>query len=205
MKLLTIVSAIEPKRCFILSQRFTSKKIRKKGIKTHKPSEKILINNLSKVQKEILKLNEQSLDQIISSEYKKRILAYNSLKWHIGEVRTSEVKVWRKTGGLYQSWTDRSSLKRTADKLRIELHKEHSQIHRRRAMYVVPEIIKIKQLIKKEKYLLPIVIPNGTYKKYSGGIRSIPWFIDDGCMRSLAYAISGDEIIKVYIGIPYIK
>jgi len=36
MKLLKKVSTLEVKRCFVLSQRFTSKKMREKGIKVHK-------------------------------------------------------------------------------------------------------------------------------------------------------------------------
>jgi len=118
----------------------------------------------------------------------------------LGEVDISEVKVWKGTGDLYDSWTESCSIKETANKLKKEFSKEKSKISRRRAMKVVPEIIQVKKIIQKEKYLLPIVVPNGTYKKHSGGIKSVPWFLDDGCMRSLAYTVSGDKKIRVYIG-----
>lgn len=201
MKLLKKVSTLEVKQCFVLSQRFTSKKMRKKGIKVHDPNEKNLINHLSQVRKDVLKLKEKSLDHIIGRESKKRLQVYNNLDWYVGEVSTSEVKVWKNTGGLYASWTQRQSLKYTAEKLAQELQKEKSKIRRRRVMQVVPQIMKVKKIIQKEKYLLPVVVPNKTYAKYSGGFRTIPGILDDGCMRSLAYAVSGDKKIKVYIGI----
>ncbi len=201
MKLLKKVSTLEAKRCFVLSQRFTSKKMRKKGIKVHDPSEKNLVDHLSQVRKDVLKLKESSLDRIIGSESKKRLQVYNNLDWYVGEVNTSEVKVWKNTGGLHASWTQRQSLKYTAEKLVQELQKENSKLRRKRVMHTVPQIMKVKKIIQKEKYLLPIVVPNRTYAKYSGGFRSIPGILDDGCMRSLAYAVSGDQKIKVYIGI----
>ncbi len=202
MKLLKKVLPIETKRCFVLSQRFTSKKMRKKGIKEYKPDKDTISKNLSKTKKQILKLKEKSLDKIIRDEYKKRLKAYDELDWYLGEVNISEIKVWNGTGGLYESWTQRISLKETAQKLKAEFKKEKSQIRRRRAFQVIPQIIPIKRVLQREEYLLPIVVPNGTYKKHSGGIKTIPWFLDDGCMRSLAYAVSGDKKIKVYIGIP---
>jgi hypothetical protein len=54
-----------------------------------------------------------------------------------------------------------------------------------------------KKIIQKEKYLLPVVVPNRTYAKYSGGFRSIPGILDNGCTQSLVHAVK----IKVYIGI----
>jgi len=201
MKLLKKVSNRETKRCFVLSQRFTSKKMRKKGIKEHKPNKDIIIQNLSKTKKKVLKLKEISLDKIIGDEYNKRLKVYDTLDWYLGEVNVSEVKVWKGTGGLYESWTQRVSLKETAQKLKAELKKDKSKIKKRRAFQVIPQIIPIKKILQREKYLLPVVVPNGTYKKHSGGIKTIPWFLDDGCMRSLAYAVSGDKKLKVYIGI----
>lgn len=202
MKLLEKVAVIEIKRCFVLSQRFTSKKMRKKGIKEHKPDKDTIIHNLSKTKRMIMIQKENSLDKIIKNEYEKRLKIYDQLDWYFGEVDISEVKVWNGTGGLYESWTQRNSLKNTAQKLKAELEKSKSVIQRKRAFQVIPQIIPIKKILQKEKYLLPIVVPNGTYKKQSGGIRTIPWFLDDGCMRSLAYAVSGDKKIRAYIGIP---
>ena len=203
MILIKKVRSIEVKRCFVLSQRFTSKQMKKKGIKGYKPSEETIKRNLSKTQKKVCQLSERSLNRIIRTEYKKRAKLYDDLEWYLGEITPSEAKVWKGAGGLYEAWTLRLSLKDTAKKVKSGLNLGHSSIQRRRAMRVIPKIIVLKDLIQKERYLLPIVIPNGSYKKHAGGIRSIPWFIDDGCMRSLAYAVSGDKRIKVYIGIPH--
>lgn len=202
MKLIKKVSTVEVKRNFVVSQLFTSKNIRKKGIKKYRPSRDVIIEKLPSAKKSILKLGERSLDKIIKTEDKKRLNAYNSFDWYLGEVALSEVKVWRKTGGLYKSWTDRVSLEKTVGKIKTELKKDNSKLRRKRFFKPVSHIILIKKILQKEKYLLPIVIPNGTYKNQTGGIKTVPWFLDDGCMRSLAYAVSGDKIIKVYIGIP---
>jgi hypothetical protein len=47
-----------------------------------------------------------------------------------------------------------------------------------------------KKNVAEKIYLLPIVVPNGIYKKHNGGIKTIPGFLDDGYMRSLA---AGDK------------
>jgi hypothetical protein len=144
-------------------------------------------------------MKEFELDQVISEEYKKRLKAYNSVNWHIGYANLNEVGLWKGAGGLPKEWT-RGSLKDSASKMSLESKKDNSKFHRIRAMKTVPEIICFKPIIKKEKYLLPIILPGGTIPNCRKGMKRMKGDIDDGCMRSLAFAISGDKKIKAYIG-----
>lgn len=202
MELLKKVSRKEVKRCFVLSQRFTSKQMRKDAVKKHmiKPSQKAIAENIKIQIVNVMKMSEEQLDHIITTEYKKRLKAYDAVEWYLGVVDVSEVGVWRGAGGLPKSWT-RGSVKETAQKLFEEMNKKNFQHSRVRAARVVPKIIEIKSILKKQKYLLPIILSSGTIKGARKGMKKMKGDIDDGCMRSLAFAGTGDEKIKTYIGI----
>jgi hypothetical protein len=202
MELLKKVSRLEAKRCFVLSQRFTSKQMRKDAVKKHmiKPSQKTITENIKTQTTKIIKMSEDQLDHVIGTEYKKRLKAYNSVEWYLGSVDASEVGVWRGAGGLPKSWT-RGSVKETARKLFEEMNKKNFQHPRVRAARVVPKILEIKSILKKQKYLLPIILSSGTIKGARKGMKKMKGDIDDGCMRSLAFVGTGDEKIRAYIGI----
>ena len=203
MKLLKKVPAIEVKRCFVLSQRFTSKKIRNKTILRDKQrvSSDSFAADLREQKKKVLALSEKSLDKIIKSEYNLRYKMYNDLAWYIGEVSANEVCLWRWAGGLYRSWTERKTLYQTAQLFHKEFKKNTSRLKRVRAYSVVSDIIRQKEIISREQYLLPIAVPTGSYKEHRAGIRSIPLFLDDGNMRSLTYVIAGEKMIRMYVGV----
>lgn len=202
MELLKKVSRLEAKRCFVLSQRFTSKRMRKEVVKKHmiNPSQKTITANIKSQMLDVMKLTEKQLDHIIATEYKKRLKAYDAVEWYMGAVDVSEVGVWRGAGGMPKTWT-RGSVKETAQKLFKERAKDNFQHSRIRAARVVPKILEIKSLLKKQKYLLPIILSSGTIKGARKGMKKMKGDIDDGCMRSLAFAGTGDESIKAYIGI----
>lgn len=202
MELLKKVSRLEAKRCFVLSQRFTSKQMRKDAIKKHmiKPSQKAIMENIKTQATKVMKMSEEQLDRIIGTEYKKRLKAYDAVEWYLGTVDVSEVGVWRGAGGLPKSWTY-GSVKETAQKLFEEMGKKNFQHSRVRAARVVPKILKIKSILKKQKYLLPIILSSGTIKNARKGMKKMKGDIDDGCMRSITFAGSGDERIRAYIGI----
>lgn len=201
MKLLKKVKTIEVKRCFVLSQRFTSKNIRRQILKKEiiRPIKGKFKNDLKSAKSSVSMLSENKLDCIISIEDKKRLAAYNNVQWYIGYVDSSEVGLWRGAGKISEGWT-RGSLKETAKIFAKELKKERSRCSRTRAMKVIPEIIQSKAIIQKERYLLPIVLPREVRPDSRKGMRKFDLFIDDGCMRSLAFAITGDHTIKAYIG-----
>jgi len=99
-------------------------------------------------------------------------------------------------------WTN-GSLFETAEKVKIALDKK-SKILKRRAKHSIPNILKIKDhLLQKEKYLFPIVFKTDIGTQGRKRLkRKMKGDIDDGCMRSIALAISGKNPITVYFGLP---
>lgn len=202
MELLKKVTSLEVKRCFVFSNRFTSKKMRKDLLKKNiiKPEKETFSKNIKTVKKEILGMEESALDLIISTEYPKRLKIYNNIQWHVGYVDLSEVGLWYGAGGAPETWT-KGTLQDSANIISRELKKNNSKYSRVRAMNVVPEIINFKAIVQKEKYLLPIILPGGINLSIRKRMNKTKGDIDDGCMRSLAFAASGDKKIKAYIGI----
>ncbi len=187
MRLLRKVKSIEVKRCFVISDYLSQQKHLGKRF----------ITKLSKAKRIILGLPETLLDKIIKGGYKKRFEAYNKLDWYIGVVKTDEVGVWKRAGGLRLAWTH-NSLKETGDIVAQILDKNPKQLTKRSRM-AIPGILKNSlSIIKKEKYLFPIILPGGTMGRK--GLKRMKGDIDDGCMRSIALAVSGKKIIQAYIG-----
>ena len=187
MKLLRKVDSIEVKRCFVISD-FIAKQ---------KNIDKEFLNKLNKTKDIILGLPETMLDKFIKGAWKKRLRSYNTLKWYVGIATIDEIGVWKWAGDLPVSWT-RGSLEETAYLVEHAL-KENSQKTTKRFQTTIPRILKNSlNMIQKEKYLLPIIIPGGVIRK---GLKRMKGDIDDGCMRSIALALSGKKVIKAYIGV----
>jgi hypothetical protein len=79
-----------------------------------------------------------------------------------------------------------------------------SKLLKSRARHAIPNILKLKtHLEQKEKYLYPIVFKTDTGTKGRKRLKNkMKGDIDDGCMRSMALAVSGKENILVYYGVP---
>lgn len=137
------------------------------------------------------------LNRIIG-KHAARLQQYASLSWHLGTVGVGEVGVWKGAGGLPRTWT-RRSLAETARLVQKALEKKPLRLTRR-AKTAIPGILKSAiPLIEKEPYLFPIVLPGGTLGRR--GLRyRMRGEIDDGCMRSIALAVSGRKRITAYIG-----
>lgn len=200
MKLLKKVKTIEVKKVFVVSDLINGKKDGRKHLNFG--SENVFTQKLKNVCRKVAKLKESQLDRIIGNGYKKRLVAYNNSKWYLGKVKTSEVGVWKKAGGLPLIWT-KGSLSETAKKVKYAL--EHSpKLLKKRARYTIPDILKTNvHLLQKEKYLLPIIFKGGTGTRGRKQLkRQMKGDIDDGCMRSIALAVSGKKILRAYIGFP---
>lgn len=205
MKLLKKIDKIRVKQCFIISDVFTFKRENTVNLSKYVPTLGIGNSNFSKelekVKKNVFRLDEKILDNIISDEFSPRLAAFNRVKWYLGYMAIDEIGVWRGAGGLPDSWTE-GSLKDTADMIikKTDIFKKHVDLlsGSKRAMRAVPYIIRFKDIIQKDEYLLPIILPGG----YMGreGLELMKGDIDDGCMRSIAYALTGDKTIKAYIG-----
>lgn len=200
MRILRPVKSIEVKRAFVVSDFISAKKDRRKHL-THVPQD-VFIAKLKDAKKKALKLKESQLDKIIKDEYKKRLTAYDASVWFVGEMKTSEIGVWKKAGGLPLSWTN-GSLVGTAQKVKYALD-HNPKLLKKRSRYSIPNMIKTNtHLLQKEKYLFPIVFKHGTGTKGRKGLKKqLKGDIDDGCMRSIALAVSGIKTIKVYFGSP---
>lgn len=145
----------------------------------------------------IVQLPEMMLNMILKGEYKKRFDVYQKLDWYVGTVRTDEVGVWKKAGGLPLSWT-RRSLKETGEQVANALRNK-KRISNERAQTAIPGILRTSlDMIQKDKYLYPIVVPGGKLGRW--GLKKMKGDVDDGCMRAIALAVSGKKTIKVYIG-----
>lgn len=188
MKLLKRTDRLEVKRTFVISDYG----------KTH---------TLKEAEKKFLPYSEEQLDAIIRGKKKdrwtkwreRRIKIYNRLDWHIGTARINELGVWKKAGGLPLEWT-RGSLQETALAVRTALQKKPSPL-KYRSRTAIPGILKANRgQFQKEKYLLPIILPGGTWARKR--LKRMAGEVDDGCMRSVALAVSGKKVIKAYIGVP---
>ncbi|MEK7080968.1 MAG: hypothetical protein AAB902_01045 [Patescibacteria group bacterium] len=194
MRLLRKVKPIEVKRCFVISD-YLSQKYLKPAIQISNKQQ--YLKQLTKAKKVILELPELMLDMIIKGEYRKRFEAYNKMEWYVGIVKTGEVGVWKRAGEMPLVWTH-GSLKETTRFVAQALKKNTKKITKRWQI-AIPGIFKnYLSVIQREKYLFPIVLPGGTMGRKS--LKKMKGDIDDGCMRSIALAVSGKKIIKTYIG-----
>lgn len=200
MRKIKKVNVLEIKRCFVISQLIRKQKSKKRylGILTQEE----FLKKLKNAKEKGLNYREKKLDKIISDEFKKRLKAYNSCDWYLGEVTINELGVWKRAGGLPLSWTN-GSLKETAQKVKNSLNK-NPKLLAKRARRAIPNILKMNvNNLQKEKYLFPIVFKGGTGTKGRRNLkRQTKYDIDDGCMRSISLAVSGVKTIKAYIGFP---
>ncbi|KKS38804.1 MAG: hypothetical protein A3G49_00425 [Candidatus Sungbacteria bacterium RIFCSPLOWO2_12_FULL_41_11] len=200
MKILHKIRPIEVKRAFVISQKMRFS--RRKGKKyLPKLTEAEFLKKLKQAKTITNKLTERQLDKIIADEYRKRADAYNNADWYRATVTTKEVGVWRRAGGLPPQWTC-CSLSQTALRVKKGLKRNSKRI-RARSKRAIPRIMEFADVISREKCLSPIVFAGGTgtcgrkwcRKKMKGDV-------DDGCMRSIALALSGRKTLNVYFGKP---
>ena len=198
MRLIKKVKSIDVKRAFLMTNFFRKYGIAVKRDRKTPTKEKYLLAR-AKAHKAVKKLTEKQLDRLISKEWKKRLTAYNSVNWYLGEIYTKEVGVWRKAGDIPAPWTN-YSLAYTAKTVKKALE-TNNKLLRKRARRVIPIIINLKDIIKKDKYSLPIVMDKQSSPVNRRWLKKMQWTLDDGNMRSIAFAISGDKKMKAYIGI----
>lgn len=206
MKLIKEVSPIEIKRTFVIADHIAhvhkGKKLGNNRKFLKDVSEKEFEKRLADIKRKILKLKEKNLDKLVCPEWPKRLKAYNGSKWYLAEAGIKELGVWSKAGGLPLKWTS-GSLFETAEHVRKGLENK-SKLIKRRPRHSIPNILKIKSHMEQtEKYLYPIVFKANTgtmgRKKFK---RKMKGDIDDGCMRSIALAMSKRNPITIYFGIP---
>jgi hypothetical protein len=79
-----------------------------------------------------------------------------------------------------------------------------AHLGRTRALHVIPNMLRTNVgMLQDEKYLLPILFKGGTGTRGRWRLKhQTKYDIDDGCMRSIALAASGQRKLRVYVGIP---
>ncbi len=203
MKIIKKIPRIEVKRTFLIADHITQRKNSGNNRKSLKDlSQKEFEEKLSRAKKTILKLKEKNLDKLITPKWQKRINSYNNSKWFIAEMKPTELGVWSHAGNLPLRWTNQS-LAETAEKVARGFKRKSKSI-KSRPKHSISSILKIKNHIEqKEKYLYPIVFKTDTGTQGRKRLKKkMKGDIDDGCMRSIAIAMSGKNFIKVYFGIP---
>lgn len=195
MKILKKVAPIEVKRCFVISDFISHQKYTRKQMANVSPAQ--YRKRVAHAKEVILELPEMMLDMILKGEWAKRYRTYQKMQWHIAEMGTDELGVWKGAGGLPVTWT-KGSLKETAQYVKEALAHNPKQL-KARSYTAIPGIIKTAlKTVQTEKYLYPIALPGGTYGR--SGFKKMKGDLDDGCMRSIALAVSGKKKIKVYLG-----
>jgi len=205
MKLLERIDKIKVKQAFIVADVFIFKREDVPNLSKYVPTLDMEKSNFSeeleKAKKKVLKLDEKFLDKIINDEFPPRLAAFNNVEWCLGHMTIDEIGVWRGAGGLPDLWTE-SSVRETANMIinETDIFKKNTGLlsGNKRAMRAIPYFIRYKDVIQKDEYFLPIILPGG----YMGreGMKLMKGDINDGCMRSIAYALTGDKTIKAYIG-----
>jgi hypothetical protein len=193
------VPVIEVKRAFVIGDLVKTPIGRKHHLERISPL--MFKKRLNAAKKKVLYMDEAELDTLISPKYLKRLRSYNSCDWYIRTFSTIEIGVWKRAGGLPLAWTS-WSVKQTGQLVKDALA-HNSRLLVKRSRHAIPNMIatNIREL-QKEKYLLPIVFKAGTGTNGRKGLPKLKGDIDDGCMRSIALAVSGKQRIKVYFGIP---
>ncbi len=157
---------------------------------------------VKKAKEVVLELPDIMIDLMFKGQWHKRYLALTKSDWYLAIADTTEVGVWKGAGSLPKKWTE-GSVKETADFVRDALAHHKAQLLKGRSRTAIEGIINTAlPFIQKEKYLLPIAFKGGTGTHGRRGLKLMKGDIDDGCMRSIALAVSGKKKIKLYFGVP---
>jgi hypothetical protein len=198
MKLQRKVSTKEVKRCFAVGLLMNMQNGKMKHL--IKVSRSEFFQKLTQAKRHALRLTEKQLNALITDPV--RLAAYNASDWYLGTAQINELGVWTRAGEMPLAWTNRS-LKETALKVKRNLTL-HNWLSRTRARRALSNMLKTNVTdLQKEKYLLPIVFQGNTGTRGRWRLKhQTRGDIDDGSMRSIALAVSGEESLKVYIGVP---
>ncbi|MBI2031067.1 MAG: hypothetical protein HYT08_00455 [Candidatus Levybacteria bacterium] len=198
------VDAIEVKRSFVIAQYIRKHNVGNKRYLSELTHEQFQ-ERLKRAKSFVSHLSEPKLDEVIAEEYKKRLKAYNAVDWYTGKVHANEVGVWKGAGGLPVPWTQ-GSLVDTAVQVLVAMQEDSDSVLVARAKRAIPRIRRNMDIIEKDPYLYPIILPGGTQGR---GLKGRPYKgfllmkgdIDDGCMRAIAFVSSGRNSFPAYIGI----
>ncbi len=147
-------------------------------------------------------MTDKQLNHLITPEWPKRLNSYEGSDWYLADISPSEAGVWTRAGGLPLAWTN-GSLKETADNVRRAIAINSKSLSSRARRAILNMLATNVGLLQSEKYLLPILFKGNTGTRGRWRLKRVMKVdIDDGCMRSIALAVSGKKTIRAYIGFP---
>lgn len=197
MKLLKKIDRIVVKKCFVASQYIRKNNLEEKRYLPKLERDEFL-KRLKQSKDFVAKIRENKLDKSISDESIRRLNIYNNLEWYEGYVFPDEVGVWKGAGGMPIAWT-RGNLSETAAFAKKDLASGGEKLSAR-SKRAIPRMTEHLDLIEKERYLFPVVVPSE--KEGRIGMKKLDWVFDDGNMRAVTLVISGRKKIKAFIGVP---
>lgn len=200
MKILRKIPVREVKRTFVIGNDI---RIHKNGRRfMGKVSKEEFLKKLRQSKLRGLRMTDNQLNRLITPEWSRRLDSYEGSDWYLAEVAPSEVGVWRRAGDLPLSWTN-GSLKDTADNVRRALETNSKLLTKRARRAVTNMLATNVEILQDEKYLLPIIFKGNTGTRGRSLLKRVmKGDIDDGCMRSIALAVSGKKTIRAYVGFP---
>lgn len=184
------VPTIEVKRCFVTAGVMRPPRLGGRYVGTF-PQEEFAAR-LRAAKKKVRAYSKRKLDSVIAAEYKRRLNEYDKTAWYVTKMSLKDLGVWRRAGELPLPWTQ-GSVVDTARAVRQHMPPEAP----------LRVFAKVVGKTQREKYLLPIVFRHKTGTPTRRGLpRVLKGDVDDGCMRSVALALSGRKKIRVYFGVP---
>lgn len=199
MDVLKKVGVREVKRTFVIANNIRVQKSGRRYL--GKISKNEFLKKFLQSKRRGVRMTNAQLDKHIGED-PLRLDAYNTSDWYLGNVKTSEVGVWRRAGGLSLSWTN-GSLKHTAEKVCRALEKNPRSLPKRAGRSIPNMLATNVDMLQSEKYLLPIIFKSNTGTHGRSRLKRImKGDIDDGSMRSIALAVNGTKVIRAYIGFP---
>lgn len=199
MKLLKKIPVREVKRTFVIGNDI---RIHKGRRFMGKVSKEEFLKKLRQSKQRGLRMTEKQLDRLITPEWSRRLDSYDASDWYLADVSTSEVGVWTRAGGLPLAWTN-GSLQDTARNVRRAIATDSKSLTSRARRAVLNMLATNVGLLQSEKYLLPILFKSNTGTRGRSRLKRVMKAdIDDGCMRSIALAVSGRKTIRAYVGFP---
>lgn len=180
------MSILEVKQCFVLGNRVKSLG----GLSSHEFEE-----CLQRIKRAVVAASEPQLDL----ELAERQSAYEQRSWRYEAISIDETQIYDGAGELPPYMT-RGTLRQVADAVaRANL----DRIHDCRAKFAIPGIMAQALLIRSERLLSVIVMPIGD--PFRRKAPNIKWHIDDGSMRGISLAMSGEETLNAFIGTSVVR
>lgn len=200
VKIIHKVPEREVVRCLLISGTIRDPRRARKYLRTI--SRKEFLSRLRKQRSLILGLSDTKLGALFQKVESYRYAAYHEADWYLADVPIEEMGVWRRAGGLPLSYTNRS-LKETAEKVSKAFTNSRATLAGRSRDAIQGILRTSLDIVRKDPYLYPILFVSGAG---TDGRRYLAYKtkfdIDDGCMRSVARAVSGERVIRAYIGFP---